>query len=49
MPRPADLGEGTTEAVREQPGSCGSIYPIKEEAPHGMEWWNGLPETRRAH
>lgn len=26
----------------------GGMYPVQEDSPHaGMEWWNGLPETRR--
>ena len=51
QPRLADLGGGWHLKLYENNQEAGGgVYPIREEDPHvGMEWWNRLPETRRAH
>jgi hypothetical protein len=51
QPRPADLEGGWHLKLYENNQEAGGgVYTIREQDPHvGMEWWNGLPETRRVH
>lgn len=49
--RPRNLGGGWNLKLYEdnQEADC-AAYPVQQEDPHvGIEWWNGLHETRRAH
>ena len=51
QPRPDNLEGGWNLKLYEANQEAGGgAYPVRREDPHvGMEWWNGLPETRRAH
>jgi hypothetical protein len=49
--RPRNSGGGWNLKLYEDfQEAGGGAYPVRQEDPHvGMEWWNGLSETRRAH
>jgi hypothetical protein len=48
--RPRNSGGGWNLKLYEDfQDAGGGAYPVRQEDPHvGMEWWNGLSETRRA-
>ena len=48
---PLNSGSGWNLKPYKDNQEAGSgAYPVRREDPHvGMEWWNALPETRRAH
>lgn len=51
QPRPDDLGGGwNLKLIEDGQAAGGGVFPVKKDAAHeGMEWWNALPEARRAH
>ena len=51
QPRLASLGGGWNLKLYENNQEAGGgVYPVREDDPKaGMDWWNGLPETRRAN
>jgi len=49
--RPRNAGGGWNLKLYENNQEAGGgAYPVRREDQHaGMEWWDALPETRRAH